>query len=262
MNKIKLVNDEIILKDLNDNIILEETNFNNIKAVKHITLTIVKNCNLVINYENINTLAITFNIMENVKFDLSEIKIGINNKAKYEFNLADNSIVNVSKFNDTKNSKELIVFNLNGICSKVFCDFKTISKDKEKYDLVVHHNNKNTVSNINNSGVNILKGNLIFNVSSFVKKGNINCDVLQNSKIINLVDNKCQINPNLYIDEFDVNASHSANITKFSQEEMFYLMSRGLSYNETLNLLIRGFLMKNINHQKKEIITLIDRYWR
>jgi hypothetical protein len=48
-------------------------------------------------------------------------------------------------------------------------NFKTISKAKERYDLVVNHNAHKTISNIKNNGVNIEKGTaLLFNVSSVV----------------------------------------------------------------------------------------------
>ena len=81
--------------------------------------------------------------------------------------------------------------------------------------------------------------------------------------IINLTDNKCEIRPNLYIDEYDCNANHSALIGGFSKQELFYLQSRGLSINDANRLLINGFLLSDFDNVKmiKEIKNNINEYW-
>ena len=70
--------------------------------------------------------------------------------------------------------------------------------------------------------------------------------------------------PNLYIDASDVSASHSALIGKFSDEEMFYMQSRGIDKDTATKLLISGFLTSDITDKKllKEINKNIDKYWR
>ena len=60
-----------------------------------------------------------------------------------------------------------------------------------------------------------------------IPENKIGCVANQNNRIINLSDNKCEINPNLLIEENDVEANHSAHIGRFSNDEMFYLQSRG-----------------------------------
>ena len=97
------------------------------------------------------------------------------------------------------------------------------------------------------------------------RKKIIKCDVSQNNKIINLTNNECIINPNLYIDEYDVTASHSAWIGTFNSDELFYLMSRGINKNDAIKLLIKGFLTNKmeIREEEKELIkNTIDNYWR
>ena len=110
----------------------------------------------------------------------------------------------------------------------------------------------------------IKDGKIKFNVSSFVPNGNKECQVDQVNRIINLTKNKCEIDPNLYIDEYDVNASHSALIGKFSDEEMFYLESRGINKTDALKLLIKGFILSNIEIEelKNQINEKIEKYWR
>jgi Fe-S cluster assembly protein SufD len=49
-------------------------------------------------------------------------------------------------------------------------------------------------------------------------------------------------NPLLLIDEFDVVASHGAAIGKMDEEQLYYLMSRGLTLKNAERLIISGFL--------------------
>ncbi|HEY5487647.1 MAG TPA: SufD family Fe-S cluster assembly protein, partial [Candidatus Limnocylindrales bacterium] len=44
------------------------------------------------------------------------------------------------------------------------------------------------------------------------------------------------------IQEDDTTMTHEATVGKISQEQIFYLMSRGLTENEATNLVVQGFL--------------------
>ena len=84
-------------------------------------------------------------------------------------------------------------------------------------------------------------------------------------KIIVMNDNKSKIEPNLFIDEYDVEASHGAYIGKFDEEELFYLNSRGLDENKCYELLINGFLLNEFNitdDVKDDLKKIIKKYWR
>ena len=156
------------------------------------------------------------------------------------------------------------ILNLDEENANIEYNLKTIAEQEENYDILTYHNAKNTISKINPNGVNI-QGKIKFNLSSFVPKGIKNCDASQKSKIINLTDSECIINPNLYIDEYDVTASHSAWIGTFKREEIFYLESRGINKKDALNLLIKGFLTSNldiIEEEKENIKNILDKNWR
>ena len=84
----------------------------------------------------------------------------------------------------------------------------------------------------------------------------------QKNRIINLTNKKCEIKPNLFIDENDVIANHSAHIGKCNEEEMFYLMSRGIEPKEAENLIIRGFLLNGLKQGQNEMENIINKYWR
>jgi len=65
----------------------------------------------------------------------------------------------------------------------------------------------------------------------------VRCDAL-------MLDDQSRSDTYPYIDiqEDDTHMSHEATVGKISQEQVFYLMSRGLSENEAQNLIVQGFL--------------------
>ncbi len=44
------------------------------------------------------------------------------------------------------------------------------------------------------------------------------------------------------VDSNDVNVAHEATVGKIGDEEIFYLMSRGLSEEEAIQLIVSGFI--------------------
>ena len=174
---------------------------------------------------------------EVVVFNLSS-----SNYNEYTFNLEENAHLIINKMYNEEEINENIIINLNGINSKVDYNFSTKVYNDQKYIININHNNKSTISNIVNHGVVMNDANLTFEVNSTIKKGNSKSKLNQESKIIVMSKNNSVIKPNLYIDEFDVDAVHSATIGRFNKEEIFYLMTKGVTKEEATNLLIKGFL--------------------
>ncbi len=261
MNKIVIVEDEINTT-LDDNIkaSLSET----FSGIREITINFIHDSDLLLECTNTKKLKlnIIINIPKKVKANLYEIKKDGKYKLSYKYFIEEKANLNICKICDAKKIKELSVLNLNGKEAKVNYLLKTISIDEENYELMVYHNAKNTESHIINNGVNIKDGSLKFDVSGFVPKNNTDCIVSQNNRIINLTDNKCTIRPNLFIDENDVIASHSAHIGKCNDDEMFYLMSRGIHQTEAENLIIKGFLLNGIKPYEEVMEKIINQYWR
>jgi len=264
MNKIVIANDEIVLKQNDKTIKIDSLKKNDFLHVKLIKIDVLEDTSLVIEASNNKEtkFEININVKENVSFNLYEIKENGTYKFYYDYTLEKHSSVNVFKVYDVSTLKEQIKINLNGEKARIMHMLKTISKDEEKYDFLVYHNAKETYSNVINHGANIRKGLLTFNLSGFAPNGITDCDINQNSRIINLTNNKCEIKPNLFIDENDINASHSALIGTFSNDEMFYLMSRGINKNKAENLLIKGFLLNGVDYFKKDLEKIINKYWR
>ena len=264
MNKIVLVDDIVEFEDKNNSLKVELIPKNDLFDVDTLKIDILKDSKIDINIKhlNISKLNIEINTLENVKATIYEFKEGIKVKVKYHYNISFDAKLDVYKFYDIDSIREFVRIDLNGENSTINYNFKTISSNTQKYDLTIYHNKPKTISSIINNGVNILDGNLTFNVSSFVPNGIIKCDVTQKSRIINLTHNKCSISPNLYIDEYNVNASHSAYIGKFKSDELFYLMSRGIDEENAEYLLIKGILINNMGILVDKINDACEKFWR
>lgn len=121
----------------------------------------------------------------------------------------------------------------------------TITSKKILNNIVVYHEDENTKSNVICHGVSYKEGNLTFNIDGVVPKGLKNCICNQDSMIHPFAMAKGEINPNLYIDEFDVVANHSAYIGPFSSDIIFYLKTKGIGSKESMRLLLESFLLND-----------------
>lgn len=265
MNKILVVNDEIKKLDINKSVSVELINKNDFFAVNTIKITIKEDTDLQIDYNSIEDSKLDINIilLKNLRCNIYEVRRGIKSKVQYKYILEENSYLTVNKFYHGDKIREVDLIYLNGEQAKIDYNFKTVSTSHQKYDMMIYHNYKNTISNINNKGLNVRNGELIFNVTSIVDKGKTSCILNQQNRIINMNERKCKINPNLLIEENDVEANHSALIGKFSDEELFYLQSRGINRINAMNLLIKGFLLSDFEGEfKNQVEKLIKKYGR
>ncbi|AKI97099.1 SufD family Fe-S cluster assembly protein [Kosmotoga pacifica] len=74
-----------------------------------------------------------------------------------------------------------------------------------------------------------------------IKKGAKNANGTEHSSTVMLSDTAIvQSIPSLFVDENEVNASHAASVGTVESEKIYYLMTRGLSKNEALKLVVTG----------------------
>ncbi|MBQ9023877.1 MAG: SufD family Fe-S cluster assembly protein [Bacilli bacterium] len=200
----------------------------------------------------------------NIKKDINTKIILINEQKannKFIINLEENSsvILNILDASDDINRK--VIINLSGKNSYSEVNISSISLGNNNYIVDVYHNEKNTHSETNLHGLTIGHNKITFKNNGSIKKGSIKSILNQDNKIITLDKNNSKIEPNLFIDEYDVSASHGAYIGKFKEEDIFYLKTRGLNENECNNLLINGFLLGNFD-DKESLEKIIKKYWR
>lgn len=189
---------------------------------------------------------------------LNIVDISFNTSNKINITLKNDSRVIYNKF--SINSGDYIYTLLDGEYSNVVINNSVVNNDDTKMKFVIEHNNTNTSSNLSNHGVNNSSGTLYFNVDSKINQSASLACADQENKIINLVKGDSKILPNLLVDNYDVSASHSAYISDFDKESMFYLKSRGISEKDARRLLLEGFLIGNLDvddETKKNLLSYI-----
>ena len=81
------------------------------------------------------------------------------------------------------------------------------------------------------------RGLLKVNKGAFGVRSNASCDAL-------ILDpqSRSDTYPTIEIDEDDVTIGHEASVSKVGEEQLFYLMSRGLSQEEATTMVVSGFI--------------------
>ena len=196
------------------------------KFIKNIE--ILENSNILRYVDNQSNIEVKTNIVENV-----QIKRDSSVKCAY-VELSNNSI-------DTNINYALIEENANATVR-----LAALARGEEKKHLTLSlvHEAPYTTGIMDNYGVVKNKANLIIDGIGTIKKGNRQSNSHQTNKII-VFDEGCnaKANPYLYIDEYDVKASHGASVGKIDEEHLYYLQSRGLSKEDAMHLVTYGYFI-------------------
>ena len=172
----------------------------------------------------------------NIESDNVKLYLVTKNNIKVDFNILNSTTI----YNITTES---ITVNIN-IYNNTKLDFynMTVTDKKITNEVNVYHQNKETTSNVICHGISYGKGDLKFSVNGYIKNSMIGSICNQSNRIINLDEGKSLIEPNLFIDEFDSIANHSAYTGPFDNKLLFYLETKGISKKESFNLLLNGFM--------------------
>ena len=164
-----------------------------------------------------------------------------NDEKEYHYNITEDTIIyHYSLNSDCKVDVHLVT---EGVTFYYY--YNNINYDDHTFSIDVHHGKGNTHSEVVNHGVNVGGAKLTYYVNGMVPKECSKCICNQDNQIINMKDGKSTIWPNLWIDNYDVDSNHSALIGKFSEEKLFYMMSRGISRENASRLLLNGFLINS-----------------
>ena len=122
-----------------------------------------------------------------------------------------------------------------------------------------------TIGNIFQHGVALDASTVAFNGIGHILKDSKHSDAQQESRVLMLSDEaRADANPILLIDEYEVQAGHAASVSRVDQDQLYYLMSRGLARTEAEKLIIGGFLgivlsEISVKEVREEFIETIDR---
>lgn len=141
-------------------------------------------------------------------------------------------------------------YHLNGQGASAKVHLAAISSDgmKKAYQVSLNHHEKNTYGTMENYGVTNNGATLTFDGIGRIDKGMHQSESHQTSRII-VFDEQChaKCNPYLYIDDFDVKASHAASVGAINEDHLYYLQSRGLSKKQAMHLITMGYLLPAID---------------
>lgn len=216
------------------------------------------NCEYDIEFINNLEGIVNFYVKDDIK---SKIYLhGVNNSFDGEINyyLDSDSNLDINKFSFNSKGKVIENIYLNGKGSCVRYNFSSVIYGENYYKIKVFHNNSNVCSYINNNCIGNDNSEIVFDIDSILEKGNVSCEMDQTTKIMCLGDVKAKICPNMYIDEEDVKARHGSVIGRFSDDDIFYIMSRGIDYGDAIILLIKGFILSNLKIDSERIKEIVD----
>ncbi|MGM9881263.1 MAG: SufD family Fe-S cluster assembly protein [Bacilli bacterium] len=250
MNKIKVVNNKIIPFDNNG-----VNTFDN-------NIIFLENGNYYIEYIDCDDIDINITVNDNICISLFELSSGNDIKTNIKYNINRNASLILSKFYNNINTEEKINIYLNKENADIRYSFSSISSGNEKYLFNIYHLDKKTNSNIFNKVI-AKEGSLNnFDINSFVDNGVKDCYLKQETKIVTLGESQNKINPNMFIGENSTTAIHSSVIGSVDNDSLFYLMTRGIDYKTSINLIIKGMVLSNINPDmdtRKIILDLLEK---
>ena len=120
---------------------------------------------------------------------------------------------------------------------------------------IIDHTVPNCLSHQNYRGVLNDRSRAVFNGKVFVRENASGTDAQQQNKNL-LLSNDARVDtkPQLEIFNDDVKCSHGATVGQLEEEELFYLLTRGLPETLARNLLTYGFAEEIINKIEIESI--------
>ena len=170
------------------------------------------------------------------------------NLIKQEFTIQKNASLKLTIIDFSSGSLDfsLSLHLLEGASVKVSLASILTGNENKKYDITTIHEEKDSVSLTTMAGINCSSGFLKFLGSSKIKNGAKRSDT-------NLAkEAKSECSPALIIDENDVKASHGAALGAYNPDHLYYLMSRGLSLEESQKLITYGTLIPILEEVKEE----------
>jgi len=227
-----------IVININDglNVNITKVSLNN-KSENNLLLEVICNNNSTVKFttieanENNTNNKVNFYVLENVNIEVDTLSLN------------DNKVNNCTNIYLLKQFSHLTLNNA------IINDTSLI----QAYDFNVYHLNKDSDSNLINYA--ICKDSSILNINSngIIKQGCSKSKIVQKSKGIILdLTSAISANPLLQIDEFDVEANHGASIGAIDDEDLYYLMSRGLTKSQSEQLIVSGYMQPILAKMNEE----------
>lgn len=190
-----------------------------------------------------------------IKNDVKIFEYYNNSTSSNTYNLEENSNLTLNRFSyDCSITSSIYLKYKSNLLYKYSC----INKKDNNYKINVYHDDKDTTSKVLNYGINVFDNKLDFLINSYIRKQSINSNAIQDSKIIEINKGNSSIKPNLIIDNNEISSSHSAYIGDFKKDNIFYMQTRGISYEMSRYLLSKSLLISNIESEDLKDLIIKD----
>lgn len=250
----ELFNSSNHIIDKDKSIILELKNEET--CVFTIPNNIIVSLNMFIKVSDIYGSKIIFNVLDNSNLRLVINLLGSNTNIDFEYNLENNSTINVysSEVVDGVNNINR-THNLNGVNSFINIYEYSLSSNSGilKSDFTMNHNSIKTKSNA--KLMLIAKDNSsIFKSATSKIKDNMSESVTEENIRGLIMDEKSKIysKPILVVNCSEVSASHGCALGTLDQNEIYYLMSRGLTKKDAIKIITHSFIAPILDNIKDE----------
>lgn len=234
------VNENTAQLDFKDGLNIVLVNYS-VNQHNSIVLTVNKNSKIIWIELNAKNSCVYNNNKFEVKADLEFIKIHLGNHVK----------------SNVKNNFWFFIGDGYKLNFKAFSMVATSYVLDDAVELI--HNGNNAFSNLDY--YSFLSGKIVTQVNTTIEKNAINNESHQNLKHILLEkSSQCFSKPNLQIENNKVVASHGNAVSTLSKNDLFYLMQRGLNYQNCLSLIMSSRLSEVIDNEAlyKLIVGLDD----
>ena len=203
------------------------------------TTTIILNNNVInieYNFSNNDYNILIFNnydgdVVLNDKGTINNATVQINYLQLDKYNLKQNTSIDVNEN------------------SSLFVNTTYLACEKKEIVFDLYNNEKDSNVEITNNIVCLQDSDFSLDCIGTIKKGAKRSKCHQKSRCLT-IDNpkKARVLPVLNIDEDDVEASHSLSSGTIDEDVLFYMNSRGLDKKNSLNLILKSYLMPNDNY--------------
>lgn len=239
----------------NDNIKVEA--FTNVKR----SITVDGENSLFINNQNNDeyTNDVTFKLSAGSKLDLTlfDVNQSIAVENKLQFELERNAQLNIVivSLNSAKTNSKVIV-DLNGEGGDANINVISVANQgvDTTFNVIANNNAPHTQANITQRAVAVNGGSNVFKATGYIAENCHQAVNYQESRVL-LLDAaaKGEASPILLINHHDVEAGHAAGVSRVDEEEMYYLMSRGIGRQQAEELMTVAFIrpiVDKINDQE------------
>ena len=120
--------------------------------------------------------------------------------------------------------------------------FLAVTREKQNFKVSFKtvHKSPRTDCNFKFFGFAFDNSTLAIQANNSIEKGNKESNTHQILKVISDQNAKVKGEPGLFIDEFDVTASHGNSIGQIDQRSLYYLQSRGIDKKKARWMIIEG----------------------